>query len=394
MMQKAWKLNDSQFTFWDRLKICKFFLSSKNKWTQGPYVKKYEEAFKKYVGAKYAVMFSMGSTANFSIAQYQKKKNKERNIIIVPAVTWATSVSPWIVNGFEVKYIDINFKDFSINLDHLETYLKENHEKVAYVFVTSLIGFCPDLNRLRSILSRYKLSFGLDNCESALSGYYDKKSSKTKHICSYATSSISTYFGHHTTSVEGGFVFTDSEEEYHFHLMNRSHGMTRSLTEYGIDPSKYRNSLVDSSFDFFTLGSNFRASDIEAFIGLLDFDRMEENIAIRKKLYTIFKERIRISKYLLPKTKNLYDVPFCLPIIFRNEAKKLLTQAKYYCDQNGIEYRQIISGNLTRQTVFHEHDHYKYKNAEYLHKYGMYVGLHQKVKEKQLINLINFLNSL
>ena len=36
----------------------------------------------------------------------------------------------------------------------------------------------------------------------------------------------------------------------------------------------------------------------------------------------------------------------------------------------------------------------KYKNAEYLHKYGMYVGLHQKVKENQLINLINFLNSL
>lgn len=393
-MQKGWKLNDSQFTFWDRLKICKFFLSSKNKWTQGPYVKKYEQAFKKYIGCRYAVMFSSGSTANFSIAQYQKHKNKERNIVVVPAVTWATSVSPWIINGFEVKYLDINLNDFSINLDHLEKYLEKNHKQVAYIFPTSLIGFCPNVNRLQSILSRYNIDFGLDNCEAALSSYYDKKSSRTKHICSFTSSSISTYFGHHTTSVEGGFVFTNSEEEYHFHLMNRSHGMTRSLKDYGIDPSPYRNKLVDPSFDFKTLGSNFRASDIEAFIGLLDFDKINENIKTRKSLYEIFKRQLTNSKYLLPKTKNLYDVPFCLPIIFRNEAKHLLRKAKKYCDRYDIEYRQIISGNLTRQTVFHEYDHYKYKNAEYLHKYGMYVGLHQKVKENQLINLINFLNSL
>ena len=83
-----------------------------------------------------------------------------------------------------------------------------------------------------------------------------------------------------------------------------------------------------------------------------------------------------------------------MPIILRNEFKIKLSDIKKYCSQINIEYRQIISGNLTRQTAFHQHDHYKYKNAEYLHKYGMYVGLHQKVEEKALINLINFLNSL
>lgn len=393
-MRKIWRLNDNQFNFLDRLKICKFFLSSKNRWTQGPYVKEYEKAFKNYVGAKYAVMFSSGSTANFSIAQYQRLKNKEKNIVIVPATTWATSVSPWIVNNFEIKYLDINLRDFSINLELLDEYLQSNSKSVAYVFITSLIGFCPNVNELEKILNKHNVNYGLDNCESALSSFYDKKSRTTRHICSHSTSSISTYFGHHTTSVEGGFVFTNSEEEYHFHLMNRSHGMTRSLNDYGINSSKYRNSLVDPSFDFYTLGSNFRASDIEAFIGLLDFNKIEENILIRKKLYNIYKQKLNSSLYILPTTKNLYDVPFCLPIILKNEFKIKLSDIKKYCSQNNIEYRQIISGNLTRQTAFHQHDHYKYKNAEYLHKYGMYVGLHQKVEEKALINLINFLNSL
>ena len=97
--------------------ICKFFLNPKNRWTQDKYVVEYEDQWKKYTEAKYALMVSSGSTANTLIAQYAKYSNPNKNEIVFPAVTWQTSVSPWIHQGFKPKFIDVNLKNFSIDID-------------------------------------------------------------------------------------------------------------------------------------------------------------------------------------------------------------------------------------------------------------------------------------
>ena len=107
-----WFLNDSNFTWKDRLKICKFFLDPSQRWTQDKYVLEYEEKWKEYTGGKYALMVSSGSTANTFIAQYAEPSKPDRDIVVFPSVTWQTSVSPWINAGFEPKFIDINLDDF------------------------------------------------------------------------------------------------------------------------------------------------------------------------------------------------------------------------------------------------------------------------------------------
>ena len=414
-MVQEWKLNVDNFTLLDRLKICKFFLSKKNRWTQGKYVREYEKAWAEYTGCKYAVMFSSGSTANSSIAQYIKHKTEDGthksigSTVLVPSVTWQTSVTPWIKAGFKVKFIDITYDDFGMSAKELGLYLEENKNKVAYVWPTSLIGFNPDVKGITEECRKHKVEYGLDNCENAfgevLSTTEDGDLTLKTHICKVATSSISTYFGHHTTSVEGGFILTDDEREYKFHLMNRSHGMTRSLTEYGIDCKLYQNNLVDPSFDFFCMGSNYRATDIEAFIGLLDFKRIEDYIETRRELYSHFAGKIDHEKFILPKfdMHNL-NVPFCLPIIFKKKtadwrAKDLLLNTKDFCVKNKIEHRQIIGGNMLRQrpylSPFPKGEQWKeYPVAEHLHNYGLYVGLNHKVKKSMISNLTEYLNNL
>jgi CDP-6-deoxy-D-xylo-4-hexulose-3-dehydrase len=407
-MVQEWKLNVDNFTLLDRLKICKFFLSKKNRWTQGKYVKEYEKVWAEYTGCKYAVMFSSGSTANSSIAQYVKRKTEEMicggSTILVPSVTWQTSVTPWIKAGFQVKFLDITYEDFGMSAKELGLYLEKNSKKVAYVWLTSLIGFNPDIKGLTEQCRKYKVKYGLDNCENpfgeVLSMAEDGDLTFKTHICKIATSSISTYFGHHTTSTEGGFVLTDDEREYEFHLMNRSHGMTRSLTEYNIDNKLYQNNLVDPSFDFFCMGSNYRATDIEAFIGLLDFKRIEDYIETRRDLYSHFAGKIDHEKFILPKfdTSNL-NVPFCLPIIFKENNKELILKAKFFCDKNKIEHRQIIGGNMLRQRPYlsplpEGKEWENYPVAEHLHNYGFYVGLNQKVEKSMITNLTEYLNNL
>ena len=392
-----WFLNDSNFTWGDRIKICKFFLNPKNRWTQDKYVLDYEEKWKEYTGAKYALMVSSGSTANTLIAQYAKHFKPNRNEVIFPSVTWQTSVSPWINMGFNPKFIDINLKDFSIDIEALDCYLKDNHKKVNTVFVTSLVGITPDIPRLKTLCNSHGVDLKLDNCENSFGAYLDKEERDWKHICSELTCSTSTYFGHQTTTgSEGGMVFTGDEEEFVYYILTRSHGLTRELGRYNLSKD-YRkilsNRLVDPLFDFNLLGSNYRNTNIAAFMGLLDFERIHDYIIRRLELYSLYSSHLDTKKYLLPIfDRNRSNVGFCLPIISK---KRKLKSIKKYLKEEKIEYRPIISGNLLRHTCYKKYDNYKnFKNAEYLHKNGVYVGLHSRVQEDQVLKLVDFLNDL
>jgi len=386
MNKFLWPLNNASFTLFDRIKLCLFFLNKDNFWTQSKYVKKIEEEFAKFVGSKYAVFVSSGSTANTLLAMHLKDNyySKTKNTVIFPSTTWTTSISPFIREGFKPQFIDINIQDFCLDLDATEKFLEKNHKKVAAILCVSLIGQVPDIEKLKYLEEKYKVKILLDNCENTLGLY------KNKNISSYFTSTTSTYLGHQVQSVEGGFIFTNCEEEYEYFLMNRNHGMTRSLTVYNIDSSKYKNPEVNKLFDFYSLGNNFRNTDINAFIGLLDFARIQSYC---KKRNDIFKKIENIFKYqdlILPLIlKHRTPVPFCFP--FLSKDLNLIKRLMNFCKENHIETRPIISGNLLKQTCYKNYEDYRnFKNSEFLHTHGFYIGIYPKLSDKQINILKNF----
>lgn len=386
-----WPLNINNFSFLDRLKICKFILSRKNRWTQDIQVKQFEKKMAEYVGCKYAVFVANGSLANNLIAQYIKSKCGKKKIVVFPSTTWQTSCSPWIKAGFTPHFIDISLEDFSIDKDKLIEYVAKNKNKIACIFPTSLIGYTPNIEFYQNLEKLYKVKVAFDNCENTLSSF------RNKNISTYFTSSTSTYFGHQIQSIEGGFVFTNSKEEYEFYLMARNHGMVRSLKTYGLDCKHLENSKVNSLFDFYLLGDNYRNTDLNAFIGQLDFNRVEIYTQSRKSLYELYRKNLDSSKYYLPPDRvNCLDVPFCLPIIVKNKNKKRFIEALKLCQKLGIEYRPIISGFLGYQTCYKEYfkSDKDYQNSVYLHNYGFYIGLYHGVKQKDILKLVNLLNEI
>ena len=202
-----WPLNINNFSLKDKLKICFFLLNPKNRWTQDKQVKAFEKKFAKFIGSKYAVFVSSGSTANSLIAQYYKsiqQKDSIKNIIVLPSTTWQTSCAPWIQAGFKPHFIDISMNDFSIDTFKLEQYIKDNHERIACIFPTSLIGYTPNMEFYSNLKKKYKVDIVFDNCENTLGTF------NNSNISSFFTSSTSTYFGHQIQSIEGGFIFTNS----------------------------------------------------------------------------------------------------------------------------------------------------------------------------------------
>lgn len=387
MTNFKWPLNNSSFTYLDRLKLAAFILNKNNFWTQSKYVKKIEKAFADYVGVKYAVFVSSGSTANTLLAMHLKDTvyTSTKKQIIFPSTTWTTSISPFIREGFEPLFLDISLQDFCLDLDLTEDYLKNNNDKVAAIVCVSLVGQVPDIKRLIELQEKYKVKIILDNCENTL-GLYNNK-----NISSYFTSTTSTYFGHQLQSVEGGFVFTNDVNEYEYFLMNRNHGMTRSLDVYQIDSKNYKNPDVDGLFDFYSLGNNFRNTDINAFIGLLDFSRINSYVSKRIEIFNNIKSLVRSYDFIFPADFNdRTAVPFCFPFI--SQDKKLVDRILNFCKSNGIETRPIISGNLLLQTCYKKYGNYQdFKNSQFLHTNGFYIGIYPSLSNKQ-INILKKFN--
>lgn len=381
--QNEWKLNDSNFSFFDRIKIALFFLNKKNFWTMNKEVSAFEKEMAKYIGTKHAIFVSSGSTANTLIAMYLKDKffSEYKKNIVFPSTTWTTSIAPFVREGFNPCFIDINLNDFSIDLNQLESYLKKNSETTACIFITSLIGFCPNINKLKEMSAKYKVKIMMDNCENTFGNF------ENQNISSFFTSTTSTYFGHQLQSVEGGFIFTNDISEYEYFIMARNHGMTRALS----NPEKYLNKDVDSRFDFYYIGNNFRNTDINAFIGRLDFKRKDKLKSKRIEIYKFFKNNLKDNIYLPEINKTYEHVPFCLPLIFRNKETK--QKVENFCRDNNIETRPIISGNLLKQTCYKKYgDYLNYPNSQKLHDFAFYVGLHYNVSKKNVLSLVNFIN--
>lgn len=385
-MEYKWPLSIPQFSFLDKLKLVSSLLTN-DRWTHGETVIKFEEEMAKYVGCKYSVFTSSGSTANTILAMYLRDTTEPtRNVIVFPSTTWITSVSPFIREGFEAEFIDINLDDFSMDLTTLEAYLEQNISKVVCVFLTSLIGFTPNMSRLKYLAEKYKVRIMMDNCENTLGRY------GSENISSFFTSTTSTYFGHQLQSVEGGFIFTNSESERDYFLMARNHGMLRHLP---VERREfYRNKEVDAQFDFAILGNNFRNTNINAFLGLCDLKRADKYLDSRRELYGIFYTYLNPYLVLPVETPSAENAPFCLPIIVKEQYKDKLQIIKDFCISSSIETRPIISGNLLRQSCLKRDDFANFKNSEYLHQNGFYIGLHGSTKSGDVLKLSKKILSL
>jgi len=390
-----WPLAVSNMTLWDRLKISKWIITE-DQWTQGSFVKDYEKRWEKYTGAKHVIMTANGSVANELIALRRKWELQQsgewpkKNKVVFPIINWISSISVWINFGFEPIFVDVGD-----NLCSTPKQVEEaisRRDDVAAVFYTTLLGFSGGVDNILKICAEAGVPLYLDNCESSFTREtFDEGINQPKyHISSLVTSSTSLFFSHHTSGQgESGLVFCQNDEEADWYRMARSHGMTRGM------PDKYKNPNVDPSFDFYVMGSNYRSTNLNAYMCSLDLDRAIEFGQERQILSELFSESLHLDRFEHPHYPTYDAIPLSLPIVVRPNNYGLIDKIKKHLKDNRIEYRPIISGNLLYQTAFKKYgDPKSFPRADYLHYNGVYVGLHRSVTREMVVKLGEQLSSL
>lgn len=367
----------NSITWRDKYELIKFIVFS-DRFTNGPKVREFEEAWSKWIGSKYSLYVSSGSTADYLLIASVKERFKipDGAKVLLPACTWVTNVSPVLQCKLEPVFCDISLEHFSFDLEKLPK------DDVAIVFVTHLLGIDAPMEALKD---RYPNAIFLEDiCEShGVEGPHGMRRGGT----SSTGSTFSFYYGHHMTTIEGGFVSTNDKELYELMRMKRSHGMAREMSPdyYKAAADKYPD--IDSRFLFLTDGHNFRNTELGAVLGLSQLKRLDDSIAIRRLNFSFFVNELKqLEDHFYIPNDSRGNSSFCLPLICKHA--KLMPRLKKAFEEAGIENRPIVGGNLLRQPFLAKYKHIKAPNADILNDQGVYVGNSQFVTLEMVAKLI------
>ena len=240
------------------------WLKTNPKLTKGPITIEFEKKWSEWLGVKYSVFVNSGSSANlasiYSLLLSGRLRNKK---IVVPAVSWVTTVTPIIQLGLTPIMCDCDMDNLGLDVNHLKQIIEE--ETPSAIILVHVLGFPNHMDEIIKLCKEKNILLVEDTCESMGSEYNNKKLGTIGDL-----STFSFYFGHHMSTIEGGMISTDDEELYHILLSIRSHGWDRDLPEEKqlMLRNKHNVDKFRSLYTFYYPGFNLRSTDLQAFIGL------------------------------------------------------------------------------------------------------------------------------
>ena len=375
-------LKDSTFRNKDLIEGIKVILS-KNV-TMSKVTKKFEKVFSKKIRSQYSVMVNSGSSANLLAFQclinpYRKKRLKKGDEVLIPSICWSTSLWPIIQCGLKPVFVDVDKENFNINLDDLK---KKISKKTKALMLIHVLGISTNMEKLTKILKKKRIILVEDVCESIGAKY------KNKFLGTFGDfSTFSFYFSHQISSVEGGMICCKNKQDEDIIKSLRSHGWTKDLSNQRKIEKKFKD--INKNFFFINSGFNFRPTDIQAAIGLSQFNSLNNFIKIKKVNRNKIIKKIMTDKRwnnqvrFVEKNDNIEPSWFGLAMLFnkkfRHKKKLILNKL----DKLGIENRPIISGNFLKQPALRKYNinqkSKNFPNANHVHEYGLFVGLKNKI---------------
>jgi CDP-6-deoxy-D-xylo-4-hexulose-3-dehydrase len=286
--------------------------------------------------------------------------------------------------GMQPIMCDCNLDDLSCDLENLEQIFKT--ESPSILILVSPLGLVPEMEKIVSMCEKYDVILLEDVCESMGSKH------KERYLGSFGFASFfSMYFGHHLSTIEGGFINTNDEDFYHTLLMMRSHGWDRDLPkEKQIElRQKYNVDDFDSLYNFYLPGFNLRSTDLQAFIGLRAIEKLDGYSKRRNQNFFEYKNNIKINELTIPINEINFISNFAYPIVSLNK-KEIVSRLI----ENGVEVRPLIAGNMSNKPMWYENYGFvSLPNCEKVNEYGFYIPNHQNLTSEEINFICKIINN-
>ena len=368
----------------DDIKQLISWLETNPRLTKGQLNVQFEKEWSEWLGKKYSVFVNSGSSANLAALYSLLLSGKLRNNkIVVPAVSWVTTVTPAVQFGMEPIMCECDEDNLGLNIEHLKQIINE-HDPSSIILV-HVLGFPNHMNEILELCEEHDIRLIEDTCESIGSEYDGKKLGTFGDL-----STFSFYFGHHMSTIEGGMISTDDEDLYHILLSIRSHGWDRDLPKSKQIELREKYNIGDfrSLYTFYYPGFNLRATDLQAFIGLGQLKKLDEIVKNRHANYQRYHDGIKNSEWKVNPPANSFISNFSYPVITKN-----ITELVEKLTENNIECRPLICGSINEHPFWYErYGKQDLPISKKVHEYGLYLPNNHQMTIEEVDKVINIVN--
>jgi len=333
--------------------------------TMGEQVCALESEFAAWVGARHAIMVNSGSSANLLLIESLLRGTRAGpylepgDEVLVPGLAWPTTVWPIAQLGLVPVFVDVDPSTLAIDLSSAATMLST---RTRAMFLLHALGRAADSAAYARFCADNGLLLIEDCCES-LGAMWDGR-----HVGAGSVgASFSFYFSHHISTVEGGMVITDDAHLADDLRSFRAHGWIRGRADASEQVAAHPE--FDPRFLFLTTGYNVRATEIQAAIGRVQLDRLDEMLGARDALARSVNDWLKPTPWLTMIGAEVLDEPAPASRSERRHSWMTLPMrvdphhgvdrdaTMRHLESNGVETRPVIAGNLARHPAIRQVPH-------------------------------------
>ena len=301
------------------------------------YIYKFQDAFKTYVGSKYAIATS-SCTGSLHIA-LKTLGIKPGDEIIVPDATWIASVAPAIYLSAKPVFVDVIEKTWCIDPEEIQ---KAITSKTKAIIAVHLYGNMCEMDEILKIAKKNNLFVIEDSAEAIGSEYKGKKAGSIGDIGVFSFHGTKTI-----TTGEGGMLVTNNKSLYEKACIFHDHGR---------DPEIKKDLWVDK------VGLKYKMSNLQAALGYAQMQRVENLVKRKIEIFKIYKKKFSKIKYIdinseAEYVKNSYWMPTIIldeklnlsrnKIIKEMNAKGILLRPFFYPVSTCPEFNEAVKNNIS-----------------------------------------------
>jgi CDP-4-dehydro-6-deoxyglucose reductase, E1 len=305
-------------------------------------------------GKKYGLFVNSGSSAILlALCSLDLPKGTE---VITPACGFATTVAPIIQLGLCPIFCDVQSNKYVPSVEQIEQVVTS---KTKVFLIPNLIGNVPDWDKIRQ---KFPDMILIEDSADTITKTPETDISTTSFYASHVI----------TAGGIGGMVMFNTEEQLKRATMFRDWGRIGDNEE---DPSDRFNHTVDGipydwKFLYGVCGYHLKACEMNAAFGLVQLDKLENFLEIRRNNIQRYLENLKdTTYYILPddsKTPNWLAIPLQC-----SDRLKLLT----FLEENNVQTRVCFAGNITRHPAFESYKK-SFDISDTIMKNGFLLGAH------------------
>jgi CDP-6-deoxy-D-xylo-4-hexulose-3-dehydrase len=315
--------------------------------TMGEKVRRFEAGVRKKLGFDHGVMVNSGSSANLLAVSALcnpavSPRLQPGDEVIVPALSWSTTVWPLIQHGLVPVVVDVD--PLTLNIDP-EAAAQAVGPRTRGLMVVHVYGNPCDMDAITELAKRRSLILIEDCCEALGSAYRGRSVGAFGRIGTF-----SFYYSHHITTLEGGMCLTDDFELAELLRILRAHGWVREVE----DPERYLRAHphIHPRFLFVNLGYNVRPTELQGAFGSVQLPRLRPflkaraaNAAYWRKEFAAYGDVLQLQQPTPLGTHSWFG----FPIVVSAGAPFTAGELCAFLERRGIETRPLICGNVAEQ---------------------------------------------